>query len=130
MRVRAAELLIGNRVVSSKEPRLMPAFRVSLRIILIGILCLGIFTLHGTAAAPFHSGRHCSSFTQPAQVSSDITSPSSGWTESLCCSILVDSVLVARTHPESLRNPLGVKAKPFLLVRTLSPPPKSPVLLV
>lgn len=100
----------------------MPAFRVSLRIILIGVLCLGIFNLHGMAAANFHVNRHCPSFTERAQVSSDITSPSC-CTKSPCCPVLVDCALVADAHPAHIRSPLGVKAKPFLLVRALSPPP-------
>lgn len=106
----------------------MPAFRTSLRMIVIGVLCLGIFNLHGTAATPFHVDLHCLSLTEPAHVSSDIASPSSCCTKSSCCPVLVDCVLVADTHPRRLRNPLEVKAKPFLLVRALSPPPKSPVL--
>lgn len=108
----------------------MPAFRVSLRIILIGILCLGIFNLHGTAAAAFHADRHCPSFTQPVHVSSDIASPSNCCTKSPCCPVPVDCVLMADTHPPGLHSSLGVQAKPFLLVRALSPPPKSPAFVV
>lgn len=104
----------------------MPAFRISLRLIVIGVLCLGIFNLHGTAATPFHVGLYCPSLTEPVHGSSDIASPSSCCTKSSCC--LVDCVLVADTHPPRLRNPLGGEAKPFLLGRALSPPPKSPVL--
>lgn len=103
----------------------MPAFRVSLRILVIGVLCLGILNLHGVAAGLSHADHHCPSFTEPAHVS-DIASPSTCCSKSPCCPVLVDFARVVVTHSPGLRNPLKVGAKPFLLVRALSPPPKYP----
>ena len=103
----------------------MPAFRVSLRILVIGVLCLGILNLHGAAAALSHADHHCPSLTEPAHVSSGIASPSTCCSKSPCCPVLVDCAQVADIQPPRLRSPLKVGVKPFLLVRALSPPPKS-----
>ncbi len=106
----------------------MPAFRVSLQVILIGALCLGILSLHGTLGATVHVDRHCPSVTEPDHHASDIASPPGCCTKSQCCAVLVDWMRAAKIHSPHLRSPLAVQAKAFLLVRVLHPPPKTSTL--
>jgi len=106
----------------------MPAFRVSLQVILIGALCLGILSLHGPQGATVHVGRPCLSVTEPDHHDSDFASPPGCSTKSQCCAVLVDFVCAAKIRPPHLRSPLAVQAKAFLLVRVLHPPPKTSIL--
>lgn len=102
----------------------MRAFRAVSRVIRIAVLCFVVVNLHSAAAAAFHAYRDCPSISEPGQVSPDSTHSASCSTRVQCCPVLVDLSIGVQVAPSHLQTPLLDEVKPFLLVRTLYPPPK------
>jgi hypothetical protein len=105
----------------------MPPFRI-LQLILIGALCLGFLSLHGTLGATVYVDPHCPFVIEPDHHASGIASPPVCCTKSQCCAVLVTCARAPTMHSPHLRSAHAVQAKAFLLVRVLYPPPKTSTL--